>query len=143
MEVESSRRRFLVLGAGVVAAMQLRAQEDALRAKVAADRHRPQYHVVAPAYYLNDPNGPLYWKGRYHLFYQYAPGGGMFSTKFWYHIVSEDMVHWRNPGVALAPTAGGPDKDGCWSGSAVIHNGVPTLVCSSRDRTSGRTGPPG
>ena len=52
----------------------------------------------------------------------------MFSTKYWYHVVSEDMVHWKNIGVALAPTPDGPDKDGCWSGSAVIHNGIPTLV---------------
>ena len=52
----------------------------------------------------------------------------MFSTKYWYHVVSEDLVHWNNLGVAIAPTPGGPDKNGCWSGSAVIHNGVPTIV---------------
>ena len=121
----SSRRQFL---AGRAAASVIRAQDDALPRKLAADRNRPQYHIVPPAHFLNDPNGPFYWKGRYHFFYQYAPGGGMFSPKFWYHTVSEDMVHWRNLGVALAPTPGGPDKDGCWSGSAVIHNGVPTLV---------------
>ncbi len=69
------------------------------------------------------------------------------------------MVHWRNLGVAVAPTPGGPDKDGCWSGSAVIHNGVPTLVYTgvfhgrqragrsrrrahSRETTGGRRGGP-
>ncbi|MCL4812479.1 MAG: glycoside hydrolase family 32 protein [Vicinamibacteraceae bacterium] len=126
---EATRRQFLSLGGASLAALALRGTEDrGLRQQLASDRHRPQYHIVPPAHYLNDPNGPLYWRGRYHLFYQYAPGGSMFSTKYWYHVVSEDMVHWRNLGVAVAPTPGGPDKDGCWSGSAVIHNGVPTLV---------------
>jgi beta-fructofuranosidase len=128
--VDPNRREFLALGGASVAALAVRADEpgDALRVKLANDRNRPQYHIVPPAHFLNDPNGPLYWQGQYHTFYQYAPGGGMFSKKFWYHVVSDDMVHWRNLGVALAPTPGGADKDGCWSGSAVVHNGVPTLV---------------
>lgn len=129
---DTTRRQFLVLGGAAFGGLALTGregqQQPSLRERIAKDRHRPQYHIVAPAHYLNDPNGPLFWKGRYHLFYQYAPGGGMFSTKYWYHVVSEDMVHWRNIGVALGPTPGAADKDGCWSGSAVIHNGVPTLV---------------
>ena len=124
--MQLNRRAFLAAGTG---AMALRAQDnDDLRRKIAGDRHRPQYHIVPPAYFLNDPNGPLFWKGKYHMFYQYAPGGEMFSAKYWYHVVSEDLVHWNNLGVAIAPTPGGPDKNGCWSGSAVIHNGVPTIV---------------
>jgi beta-fructofuranosidase len=124
-----TRRDFLSLGVAGMATLALGGQDDPSRRRtLATDRHRPQYHIVPPAHFLNDPNGPLYWRGRYHMFYQYAPGGGMFSTKYWYHVVSEDMVRWRNVGVALAPTPGGPDKDGCWSGSAVIHDGVPTLV---------------
>jgi beta-fructofuranosidase len=127
--IKTSRRQFLAFGAASATALALRAEDqEALRRKLAADRNRPQYHIVPPAHFLNDPNGPLYWKGKYHMFYQYAPGGGMFGAKFWYHAVSEDMARWRNLGVALAPSLGGPDKDGCWSGSAVIHNGVPTLV---------------
>ncbi len=83
---------------------------------------------MPPSAWLNDPNGPLYWKGRYHLFYQYSPVLSNFGTKYWGHAVSTDLVHWRNLGIALAPTPGGADKNGCWSGSAVIHHGVPTLI---------------
>lgn len=83
---------------------------------------------MPPSAWLNDPNGPLYWKGRYHLFYQYSPVLSIFGTKYWGHAVSSDLVHWKNLGIALSPTPGGPDQNGCWSGSAVIHNGVPTLV---------------
>jgi beta-fructofuranosidase len=78
--------------------------------------------------WMNDPNGPIYWKGRYHMFYQYAPVISNSATKYWGHAVSTDLVHWKNLGIALAPTPNGPDKDGCWSGSAVVHNGVPTLI---------------
>jgi beta-fructofuranosidase len=83
---------------------------------------------MPPSAWLNDPNGPLHWKGQYHLFYQYSPVISNFGPKYWGHAVSRDLVHWKNLGIALAPTPGGPDKNGCWSGSAVIANGVPTLV---------------
>lgn len=95
---------------------------------LASDRHRPRFHLLPPSAWLNDPNGPLYWNGRYHLFYQYCPTVSNFGTKYWGHAVSIDLVHWKNLGIAIAPTPGGPDKNGCWSGSAVVVNGVPTIV---------------
>ena len=38
----------------------------------------------------------------------------------WAHAVSEDMVRWQHLPIALSPTPGGPDQDGCFSGSAVV-----------------------
>ena len=95
---------------------------------LASDRHRPRFHLMPPSLWLNDPNGPLHFRGRYHLFYQYAPAINNLATKYWGHAVSTDLVHWKNVGIALAPTPGGPDKNGCWTGSAVIVDGVPTIV---------------
>jgi beta-fructofuranosidase len=46
----------------------------------------------------------------------------------WAHAWSPDMIHWKHLPVALAPTPGGPDADGCFSGTAVVHNGVPTFI---------------
>ena len=77
---------------------------------------------------MNDPNGLIYWKGHYHLFYQYVPNDPPWETKHWGHAVSTDLVHWLDLPVALAPTPGGPDQDGCFSGCAVNHDGVPTLI---------------
>lgn len=91
-------------------------------------RHRPLYHFVPPANWMNDPNGLLQWRGRYHLFYQYNPNGPVHGTIHWGHAVSDDLVHWRDLPIALAPTPGGPDKDGVFSGCAVVRDGVPTLV---------------
>jgi beta-fructofuranosidase len=94
----------------------------------AGDPHRPQFHFTAPANWLNDPNGLIQWRGQYHLFYQYNPHGPFHGTIHWGHAVSEDLIRWRDLPVALAPTPGGPDAQGCWSGCAVDNNGVPTLI---------------
>lgn len=80
------------------------------------------------ANWMNDPNGPIYWQGKYHMFYQYNPHGAYWGDMHWGHAVSEDMIRWRHLPVALAPTPGGPDKDGVFSGCAVIDNGEVTVV---------------
>jgi len=97
-------------------------------AELAADPQRPQYHLLPPANWMNDPNGPIYWDGKYHMFYQYNPNGAYWGDMHWGHAISDDMVHWKHLPVALAPTPGGPDKDGVFSGCAVIDNGTPTVV---------------
>lgn len=92
------------------------------------DLLRPTYHFLPPANWMNDPNGLIQWRGRYHLFYQYNPNGAFHGTIHWGHAVSDDLVHWRDLPIALAPTPGGPDKDGVYSGCALDHDGVPTLM---------------
>ncbi len=77
---------------------------------------------------MNDPNGLIQWDGQYHLFYQYNPNGPSWGTIHWGHAVSGDLVHWTDLPLALSPTPGGPDADGCWSGCAVDEGGVPTLI---------------
>jgi beta-fructofuranosidase len=79
---------------------------------------------------MNDPNGLIYWQGHYHLFYQYNPNGPFWGTIHWGHAISENLVHWTDWPVALAPSPENADQDGCWSGCAVNHEGVPTLIYS-------------
>jgi len=92
----------------------------ALPVDLAKDPRRPQYHLLPKANWMNDPNGPIYWNGSYHMFYQYNPNGAYWGDMHWGHAISPDMVHWRHLPVALAPTPGGPDSAGCFSGSAVV-----------------------
>ena len=92
------------------------------------DHHRPTYHFLPPSNWMNDPNGLIQWRGRYHLFYQYNPNGAFHGTIHWGHAISDDLVHWQDLPIALAPTPGGPDKDGVYSGCAVDRDGVPTLI---------------
>jgi beta-fructofuranosidase len=100
----------------------------ALREKLAGDPHRPQYHFLPPAHWMNDPNGLIQWKGQYHLFYQHNPYSTGWGAMHWGHAASGDLVHWTDLPIALAPTPGGPDQDGCWSGCAVDNDGIPTLI---------------
>src|SRR5437867_11879648 len=79
---------------------------------------------------MTDPNGLIHWNGEYHHFNQYNPAGPSHGTIRWGHAASPHLVRWRHLPIALAPTAGGPDEDGCWSGCAVDDNGVPTLIYS-------------
>lgn len=103
-----------------------------LRERFTADPQRPRYHFLPPANWMNDPNGPLFWKGKYHIFYQHNPyaafHGGITGTMHWGHAFSEDLVHWTHLPIALAPTPGGPDKNGIYTGCAVDNSGVPTIV---------------
>ena len=92
------------------------------------DRHRPGFHFLPPKNWMNDPNGLIQWQGRLHLFYQYNPNGPFHGTIHWGHAVSDDLIHWTDLPIGLAPTPGGPDADGCWSGCAVDADGVPTLI---------------
>src|SRR5215210_1625603 len=81
---------------------------------------RPQFHYTPAKNWMNDPNGLVYYKGEYHLFYQYNPFGSQWGHMSWGHAVSRDLVHWRERPVAI-PEQG--DGMVC-SGSAVIdrHN---------------------
>lgn len=77
-------------------------------------------HLKAPRGWMNDPNGFIYYKGMYHLFYQHFPYAPRWATMHWGHAVSRDLVHWEHQDVALFPTRY-EDQNGCFSGSAFVH----------------------
>jgi len=101
---------------------------ETLRQRLAADPLRPQLHLLPSQNWMNDPNGPIYWKGRYHMFFQCNPNAAVWGDMHWAHAVSPDMIHWRHLPVAIAPTPGWDDADGCFTGSAVNDRGTPTLI---------------
>jgi fructan beta-fructosidase len=97
------------------------------------EQYRPQIHFSPPAHWMNDPNGLVYYKGTYHLFYQYYPQGTVWGPMHWGHATSTDLVHWNNKPIALYPDSVGL----IFSGSAVVDykntsgfgkNGQPPLV---------------
>ncbi len=87
-------------------------------------------HLRAPGNWINDPNGFLYYKGEYHLFYQHFPYAPRWGTMHWGHAVSRDLVHWEHLGVALFPTKD-YDQNGVFSGSAMEIDGRMHLYYSA------------
>jgi beta-fructofuranosidase len=83
------------------------------------DHHLPAIHLRPPRNWINDPNGLTYHDGHYHVFYQHNPSGPDHTGVHWGHHRSADLVTWEELPVALAPTPGGDDADGCFSGNAV------------------------
>lgn len=79
-------------------------------------------HLKAPGNWINDPNGFIYYRGRYHLFYQCFPYAPVWGTMHWGHAVSEDLVHWEHLDIAVFPTKR-YDSNGAFSGSAIEKDG--------------------
>ncbi len=94
----------------------LQAFADARR-RLSSDPYRPSYHFSPPQNVMNDPNGLCFWQGRWHLFYQYRPGGAE-DRVHWGHTVSDDLIHWRDLPLALYPDT---EKD-CYSGQALVED---------------------
>ena len=98
-----------------------------------AEMHRPQIHFSPKAHWINDPNGMVFHKGVYHLFFQYYPDSTIWGPMHWGHATSTDLVHWQEQPIALYPDSLGY----IFSGSAVVDkmntsglgkNGKPPLV---------------
>ena len=115
------------------------ALERALKRSETEGKWRQRYHFTPPVSWMNDPNGLVYYKGLYHLFYQYNPKSCKWDSMHWGHAVSEDMIHWKDMPVALKPDQEYDchPEGGCFSGSAVEKDGVLFLFYTATTQIDG------
>ena len=85
------------------------------RKKLLKDPHHPRYHFVGPENRLNDPNGLCFWQGRWHMFYQGYPPED--PRQHWGHVISDDLIHWRDLPYAIYPN---PERC-CFSGATLVE----------------------
>jgi beta-fructofuranosidase len=85
-----------------------------------ADPWHPVFHVTSPAQWMNDPNGPIFYKGYYHLFYQLTPFSDASGIKYWGHVRSRNLVTWEPLPIALWPSTE-LGESSIWSGCCTIN----------------------
>lgn len=91
------------------------------REELKKDPFYPKYHFIAPENNIGDPNGLTFWKGNWHLFYQFRPLEEH-DMAHWGHAVSKDLIHWEDLPVALYPDPGKLRASQVYSGSALAES---------------------
>jgi len=101
---------------------------------------RLRYHFEPQRGWMNDPNGLVYFAGQYHIFYQHRPDTLVPEGPVcWGHAVSDDLIHWEHRPIALHPDQPYEDKGGCYSGSAIVKDGVLYLFYTAVSHARGQT----
>lgn len=98
---------------------------------------RGTYHLGPEVGWMNDPNGFVFFRGRYHIFWQYNPYYPESHPICWGHAVSDDLVVWEYLPVAIAPDRD-YDADGCWSGSAIVVDDRLWLIYTGNTESNGK-----
>ena len=86
-----------------------------------------KYHYSRKEGWLGNPCGLVYFKGRYHLFFQLNPESPRYGRMHWGHAVSDDLITWEDLPVAIFPDS----EMSCNSGSAIVHEGKIWLFYTS------------
>ena len=90
------------------------------------------YHFKPQKGWINDPNGLVYFKGYYHVFYQHCPNFEVPKKEavYWGHARTKDFISWEELPVALSPDKS-YDNEGCWSGTAIVKDDMLYLFYAS------------
>lgn len=100
---------------------------------------RLKYHFEPKNGWMNDPNGLVFFRGKYHAFFQHYPYAPKWGQMHWGHAVSADLIHWEELPIALFPDKPYENAGGCYSGSAVVKDDLLYLFYTSVSKELGQT----
>lgn len=100
---------------------------------------RFKYHFEPQKGWMNDPNGLIYYKGKYHVFFQHNPYSTKWDKMHWGHAVSDNLIDWEELTIALYPDKEYENTGGCFSGSAIEKDGKLYLFYTSVSDKYGQT----
>lgn len=106
-----------------------------LDGKIVTSKYPLAYHITPEIGLINDPNGLVKFNDRYHVFYQWNPFGTIHKNKCWGHLVSSNLIDWKRMEPALVPSEY-YDKDGIYSGSAIVKDSILYLFYTGNVVTS-------
>lgn len=98
-----------------------------------------RYHFECKKGWMNDPNGLVYFKGKYHAFFQHYPFATHWGQMHWGHAVSDDLINWEELDIALYPDKPYENSGGCFSGSAIVKDNRLYLFYTSVSEELGQT----
>jgi levanase len=116
MSATTGARRRILAVLSALSVLMLLVASPAAAESARHERFRPQAHFTPAQNWMNDPNGLIWYKGQYHLFFQYNPSGDTWGNMSWGHAVSPDLVHWKELPVAIPQD----DQEMIFSGSVVL-----------------------
>lgn len=94
------------------------------RERIKNAKWRQRFHIEPPDGWLNDPNGLSFYKGEYHVYFQYSPVAADGHTpRGWGHYHGADLMHMVYDKAVMMPDIP-EDSHGVYSGSAIENDGV-------------------
>lgn len=94
------------------------------RERIKNAKWRQRFHIEPPDGWLNDPNGLSFYKGEYHVYFQYSPiAADGHTPRGWGHYHGADLMHMVYDKAVMMPDIP-EDSHGVYSGSAIENDGV-------------------
>lgn len=94
------------------------------RERIKNAKWRQRFHIEPPDGWLNDPNGLSFYKGEYHVYFQYSPiAPDGHTPRGWGHYHGSDLMHMTYDRAVMMPDIP-EDSHGVYSGSAIENDGV-------------------
>lgn len=121
------RRKFFLTACTLLLMLLSFAQNE----NIPTPQWRPVYHFTPEKNWTNDPNGPIYLDGEFHLYNQQNPFENKWGHMSWGHAKSRDLLHWEHLPVAIPERVDKEDTTWIFSGSAVWDKNNTSGFCKN------------